>query len=143
MTSPETSNKGWKIVFTLLAIIFIVFSLVIFNWNGFMTLIGRGESYSTLRLYEFNESVIPQGYGISLTEKDFKEFPELASIVRDKNQKPTRIFEDGTRFFMLPFTEDEMYRFKDRFWTNYSGFENRRLFEYNGKYYEYDYPQIH
>lgn len=143
MTSSATSDKGWKIGFTVLGIIFIVFFLLIFFWNGFMTLIGQGESYSTLRLYEFNESVLPQGNRISLIDEDFKEFPQLASIVRDKNQKPTRIFEDGTRFYMIPLTEDEMYEFNRRYWSNYSGFENRRLFEYKGKYYEYDYPQIH
>jgi hypothetical protein len=145
MNSSEPSIKGWKgwkMVFAILGIIFIVFSLVILNWNGFMTLIGSGESESTLRVYELNGSNVPQGIIISLTEEDFKEFPQLASTIRDKNQKPTRIFDDGTRFYMIPFTYIERHRFIGRFRSNFNGYENSRFFEYKGKYYSYDYPQI-
>jgi len=143
MTSSDTSEKSWVIVITILVILFIGAIFALSNWGSVMALVGHGESYSTLRLYEFNENVVPQGNSISLTEADFKEFPQLALLIRDKKQKPTRIFDDGTRFFMIPLTSDEMYKFNDHFWSNYSGLENRRLFEYKGKYYEYDYPQIH
>jgi len=101
-----------------------------------------GESFSTLHLYELNGSYIPEGTRFSLTEEDFKEFPQLASVIRDKKQNPQKIFPDGTRSYSFPLTESEMYKFNDRYWINSIG-ENRRIFEYHGKYYEFTYPEIH
>jgi hypothetical protein len=136
MTFIQILKKRWYVLIAILAV-----AIFLLNWFGIITIIGK-ESFSTLHLYELNESVVPQGNRISLAEGDFKEFPMLASIIRDKKQNPTRIFNDGTRFYMIPFTVNEMDTFNARYWKNSSG-ENRRIFEYNGKYYEYDFPEIH
>jgi hypothetical protein len=105
------------------------------------TIIGK-ESFSTLHLYELNGSAVPQGNRISLTKEDFEEFPQLASIIQDKNKNPTRIFDDGKRFYLIPLTSIEMNRFNSRYWLNSSG-EDRRFFEDMGKYYEYNTHEIH
>jgi hypothetical protein len=136
MTFIETLKKRWYVFIVILVII-----IILLNLSSIFSLFG-GESFSTLRLYELNGSFVPQETRFSLTKEDFKEFPQLASIIRDKNQNPMRTFNDGTRFYMVPLTANEMDSFNNRYWQNSTG-ENRRIFEYNGKYYEYDVPQIH
>jgi hypothetical protein len=136
MTIIEILKKRWYVFMMILVII-----IILLNLSSIFSLF-TGESFSTLRLYELNGSYIPQGIHFSLTEEDFKEFPQLALIIRDKNPKPIQTFDDGTRFYMVPLTETEMNRFNGRYWLNSTG-ENRRIFEYKGKYYEYDLPQIH
>ena len=137
MTHIEFLKKRWYVVIAIL--VFVIFLL---NWFGFITIIGE-ESFSTLHLYESNESFIPQGHTISLTEEDFKEFPQLASIIRDKNTNPTVIYKNGIRSYHISFSSDEYSRFISRYWSNWSRSEDRRIFEYKGKYYEYDFPEIH
>lgn len=132
----EILKKQWYVFIVILAII-----IILLNSSSIFSLF-TGESFSTLRLYEQNGSYIPQGIHFSLTEEDFKEFPQLASIIRDKNQNPIQTFDDGTRFYMVPLTSDEMARFNSRYWLNRSG-ELRRIFEYKSKYFEFDVPQIH
>jgi hypothetical protein len=136
MTFIEILKKQWYLFIVILVII-----VILLNLSSIFSLFA-GESFSTLRLYELNGSYIPQGIHFSLTEEDFKEFPQLALIVRDKNQKPMQIFNDGTKFYMVSLTSNEMERFNSRYWLNRSG-EMRRIFEYDGKYFEYDVPQIH
>jgi hypothetical protein len=136
MTFIEILKKQWYLFVVILVII-----VILLNLSSISSLFA-GESFSTLRLYELNGSFIPQGTRFSLTEEDFKEFPQLASIIRDKNQKPMETFNDGTRFYMVSLTSNEMERFNSRYWLNRTG-EMRRIFEYNGKYFEYDVPQIH
>jgi hypothetical protein len=143
MTYIEILKKRWYVFIAILVII-----ILLLYWFGFITLIGGG-SFSTLRLYELNESVVTQGNSISLTEEDFKEFPQLASIIRDKNTKPTLIDKNGIRYYEVNFSSNEFNRFIARYWSNVSAYEidrptpPRRIFEYKGKYYEYDEPQIH
>jgi hypothetical protein len=143
MTLMDILRKRWYVIIAIFVII-----IFLLNWFGFITIIGK-ESFSTLRLYELNESVIPQGHTISLTEEDFKEFPQLGSIIRDKNSKPTVISKMGIRSYEIPFSSEEYDRFIARYWSNVSRsevdrpFPHNRIFEYKGKYYEYDLPQIH
>jgi len=137
MTFNEILKKRW---YVLIAFFVIVFFLL--NWFGVITIIGK-ESFSTLHLYESNESVIPQGHTITLTEDDFKDFPQLASIIRDKKTNPTVIYKNGIRAYHIPFSSKEYSLFLSRYWSNSSGSEDRRIFEYKGKYFEYDLPEIH
>jgi hypothetical protein len=87
------------------------------------------ESYSTLYLYELNDSGVPQGIIISLTEEDFKECPQLASVIRDKNIKPVQIWDDGKRIYRIPLTVEEMYRFRDHYLPYYPNVDIGRFFE--------------
>jgi hypothetical protein len=136
MTIIEILKKRWYVLIIVFGII-----ILLLNSASLFSLLS-GESFSTLRLYEKNGSYIPQVTRFTLNDKDFKEFPQLAVVIRDNRQNPIRTFDDGTRFFMIPLTADEMERFNGRYWLNNSG-EDRRIFEYNGKYFEYDLPQIH
>ena len=136
MTLIEILKKRWS-VFVVIIGIFVLLTI----WSGHFSFIG-GESFSTLGLIELNGSYIPQGTRFSLSDDDFKEFPQLASIIRDTRQNPTQTYKDGTRIYLIPLTESEMYRFNGRYWLNNSG-EDRRIFEYKGKYYEFTFPAIH
>jgi hypothetical protein len=136
MTLMETLKKRWYFFVLGLGIIILLFYLSI-SLSVFL-----GESFSTLGLYELNGSYIPQGTSFSLTDDDFKEFPQLASIIRDNKQKPVQSRDDGTRVYLIPLTQSEMDRFNNRYWLNSTG-EDRRIFEYHGKYYEYTFPVIH
>lgn len=137
MTLTDILKKRWYVFVVIIGVI-----VLLLVWSGYFSFIG-GESFSSLSLYESNESLIPQGYTIALTEEDFKEFPQLASIIRDKNTKPTVIYKNGIRFYHISFTSDEYSRFISHYWSNWSRSEDRRIFEYKGEYYEYGYPAIH
>ena len=139
----EILKARWYVFIAILAIL-----IFLLNWFGVITILGK-ESFSTLTLYESNESFVPQGNTISLTEEDFKEFPQLASIIRDKTTKPTVISMEGIRSYDIPFTSDEYSLFLARYWSNVNRsevdkpFPHNRIFEYNGKYYEFELPAIH
>jgi hypothetical protein len=88
MNVVEILIKRWYVFVVIIGII-----VLLLVWSGYFSFIG-GESFSSLSLYESNESFIPQEHTISLTEEDFNEFPQLASIIRDKNSKPTVIYKN-------------------------------------------------
>ncbi len=134
----ETLKKRWYVLIA----IFLGIAIFLPSWFGLITIFDRG-SYATLSVYELNKSFIQQGDQIPLTEEDFKEFPHLTAIIRDNNQKPTAILDDGTRLYLIPLSYDEMNRFNGRFWSNASSIMINRIIEYKGKYYEYNYPRIH
>jgi hypothetical protein len=136
MTFIEILKKRWYVFIGILIII-----VILLNSSSIFSLF-TGESFSTLGLIELNGSYIPQGTRFSLTDDDFKEFPQLASIIRDTRQNPTQTYKDGRRIYLIPLTESEMYRFNGRYWLNSTG-EDTRLFEYKGKYYEFTFPAIH
>lgn len=137
MTFSDTLKKNWFI--SLLVIILIVSSLLFLSWIGFMII--SEEPFSTLYLYELNESIVPQGnFGAniySLSEEDFKQLPKLAPVIRDKNQRPIQVLDNGNRLYTIPLTSEEYYLFIEHYLPKptTSGF-----FEYKGKYYSYDYP---
>jgi hypothetical protein len=132
MTSFNTLSAGWKIVIAVLVILFFGYILTFFliNFGGLIF----GESDSTLYLWELNESNIPNGNIISLTDENFNELPKLASVIRDKKQKPEQILETGNRLYTISLTMEERYI--------YGGLAGSYL-EYEGKYYFYDTPSIH
>lgn len=132
----EILKKHWSVLIVILIMI-----LLLLNWSSLFSLFS-GNTFSTLHLYELNGSYVPQGTRFSLNEDDFKEFPQLASLIRDKKQNPQKIFPDGTRSYSVSLTESAMNRFNDRYWLNSMG-EDRRIFEYNGKFYEFTFPEIH
>jgi hypothetical protein len=103
----------------------------------------RGESFSTLYLYELNGSVAPQGNITSLAEKDFSIFPKLAPVIRDNNQKPVTVLENGNRLYTIPLTNEEYYKFKNLYVPSGNAGVFEYFFEYKGKYYFYNSPGIH
>jgi len=142
MSLIEILKARWYVFIAIFGII-----ILLLVWSGYFSFIG-GESISTMSLYESNESFIPQRHTITLTEENFKEFPQLASIIRDKTTKPTVINSKGVRSYDVPFSSNGYSRFISRYWSDSSGYDNkswppRKISEYNGKYYEYGYPVIH
>jgi hypothetical protein len=100
-------------------------------WFSFITTIGEDPS-ATIFIYELNSSVVPQGNSISLTADDFKVFPKLAPVIRDKTQKKAVGLKDDDRIlYKIPLTSAEQSTFDLHYGS--SGY-----FEYNGTYYSYD-----
>ncbi len=71
-----------------------------------------------------------------LTENDFKEFPQLASVIRDNAQNNLYVTPDGTKVYTIRFTEQEADKFK----ALYCSDKSSGFFEYNGKYFTYTDP---
>jgi hypothetical protein len=100
------------------------------------------DSDTSIILISVNKSEAQTGNIIHLTEKDFKEFPRLASVIRDNEQKNLVEWPGGKEAYWIRHTEQERYRFIALYWSNYSGLESRRSFEYNEKYFNYNYPPM-
>ena len=95
MTLSEIMKKYWYIPFTIFGILFLSYFVV-----GLV--MQMNEPSYVLTVYELNDcDVIPfSGYFnekgevintprvIPFTDEDFEQFPKLASIIRDKSQKP-------------------------------------------------------
>ena len=138
MALLNSSDIGWNIIVGVLVVSFIVFSLL--NAGGFRTLFGLGESDSYLYVYEFNDTIVPQGnFGaniISLSDKDFQVFPKLVPVIRDNTQRPLAILNNSNRRYEIPLTSDERGTFIAHFDYQNSG----KFFEYEGKYYSFEGP---
>jgi len=152
MVASTISEKRWNII-AVIVVIFLIIIIFAFS-GGLNALLGR-ESESSVLVYELNQSIVPRGIIHSLTEEDFIAFPQLASIIRDKNNGFFRLYnkypvyyEGNTPLYSVPLTMEEKYAFQGRFWSNDSGLYTGpdslyRFFEYKGKYYKYTYPVIH
>lgn len=132
----DLKNRWYLYIVILLS---IIFSLYCFY---FILIIGH-ESFSTLRLYESNESYAQQGKIFMFSDEDFNNFPPLGSVISDRNKQPSYLSHDGRPVYMVGLTSGEMNRFNAKYWSKRNGSEDLRYLEYQGKYYEYDVPQIH
>jgi len=125
VTLSEILKKRWYFFIAILGI--VVFLLVLDGFNAI-----TGDPSATIFIYELNSSVVPQGTSISLTAGDFKVFPKLAPVIRDKTQKKAVGLKDDDRnLYKISLTSAEWSTFTPRYGS--SGF-----FEYKGKYYSYD-----
>jgi hypothetical protein len=121
MNRQKISKKHIGIILIIL-VIFIGFFLVIFGPEIF------DSPTPGVTVTKINESGIPNGTIIPLTDKDFKDFPQLAPVIRD-NTKHGVPYANGTRIdYIVKLSWDESTRFK------YSGYA---YYEYNGKYYQF------
>jgi hypothetical protein len=139
VTFSDILKKRWKVllgILLIMAIIFIGYSI----WN-YQVSVGWGTN-SQVDIIYIIESDAPQGNVIHLTEEDFKKFPKLAPIIRDKTQRIRVISNDGKRItYTIFLTDDERYQFVSLYFPPKSN-NLSRFFEYNGKYYAYDTPVI-
>jgi len=76
----ETLKKRWYVLIAILGI--VIFLMILACFSAII-----GDPSATIFIYELNTSVVPQGNSISLTAEDFRVFPKLAPVVRDKTQK--------------------------------------------------------
>jgi hypothetical protein len=139
MPLSETLKKRLQILIAILVIIVIVF--IGYSIWSYQVSVGWG---TTSRLYmgEINESIVPQGNIVHLTEEDFKKFPKVAPVIRDKTQRIRGVSNNGTLISYTVFlTDNESSQFSSLYFPpNPDNLE--RFFEYNGKYYYYDVPTI-
>lgn len=92
-------------------------------------------------LTKIDESIVPSGTIIHLSDKDFKEFPTLASVIRDNNQRG-ETWADGIHY-SVKLSWEEKERFISRYpmpSINYTTGQSETYFEYKGKYYSYKPP---
>ncbi len=139
MTISDTLKKRLGILIAILGIIVLVF--IAYSIWAHQVSVGWGTN-SQIDIIEMNESVVPLGNIIHLTEEDFKKFPKLAPVIRDKTQRIRGVSNDGKRIIYTVFlTDDERVQFTSLYFPSNPDNLNR-YFEYNGKYYGYDTPTI-
>jgi hypothetical protein len=139
MVISETLKKQWKLLIAILGIIVIIF--IAYSIWSYQISVGWGTN-SRLFITEINESGVPNGNIIHITEKDFKKFPKLASVIRDKTQRIDQTSHNGTWIdYKLFLTDHERAQFLSLYCLPIPGNPDR-FFEYNGKYYYYDIPTI-
>jgi hypothetical protein len=138
MTLSETLKRQWKLLIAILGIVVIIF--IAYSIWSYQVSVGWGTN-SQIGITEINESGVPNGNIIPITEEDFKKFPKLASVMRDKTQKIDQISNNGTRInYKLFLSDDERVQFLSLYPNTPGNFDN--FFEYNGTYYYYGYPTI-
>ncbi len=121
MNQQKISKKHIGIILIIL-VIFIGFILVIFGPEIF------DSGTPRVTVTKINESGIPSGQIIHLSDDDFKEFPGLAPVIRDNTQQGVS-YANGTRIdYTVKLSWDERTRFKYSSYVSY---------EYNGKYYQF------
>jgi hypothetical protein len=139
MAISETLKKQWKVLIAILAIIVIVY-IANSIWS-YQVSVGWGTT-SRLYITEINESGVPNGNIIHITEEDFKKFPKLAPVIRDKTQRISGVSNNGTLISYTVFlTDNESSQFSSLYFPPNPDNLNR-FFEYNGKYYSYNTPTI-
>jgi len=93
---------------------------------------------SNMTITKINESGIPDGYVVRITEDDFKEFPYLVPIIQ--NNSPNGISHDnGTR---IDHYLELSGREKDKMWDSKFFLRREVYFEYKGIYYYFTPPWI-
>lgn len=121
MNQPKISKKHVGIILIIL-VIFIGFIIVIFGPEIF------DSPTPGVTVTKINESGIPNGTIIPLTDKDFEEFPQLAPVIRDDTKHGVPYANDTRIDYIVKLSWDERTRFK------YSSYA---YYEYNGKYYQF------
>jgi hypothetical protein len=132
MTPPKISRKQIGIVFIILVII-IAFVLVIFGPEIFDNPTPR------VSLTKINESGIPSGKIIHISDKDFEAFPRFVPIFRGTKQGDV-VYPNGTRIkYIVGLSFEEVPKFQGsifgQYKMNYTTGENEIFYEYNGNYY--------
>jgi len=130
------SEKNIGIILLILVIV-IGIILVIF---GIPILKSPTPSVS---LTKINESIVPKGTIIHLSDKDFEEFPSLAPVIRDNTQRG-EIWADGIHYGVkLSWEEREKFMSKYPIPSiNRTTGKSETYFEYRGKYYSYFPPTL-
>ena len=126
MTFFETLKKYWYVPFA-------IFGILLLSYFILFVMMVNDPSYR-LYVYELNDSHHPSN-AITLTEEDFKVFPKLAPIIRDKSQKPSYTDSEGRSTYYVHYWENEHYAFV-------SHFGKRGDLEYKGKINRFDFMHV-
>jgi hypothetical protein len=137
-TSYNINKRKMMKIALLLLIICMIPIFLIYGKEWFF----GSDSDTGIIIILVNKSEAQNGTIIHLTEKDFKEFPRLASVIRDNEENTAVKWPGGKNAYGVLIKDQERYRFIELYWSNYSGLENGRFFEYDEKYYSYNFPPI-
>ena len=90
-------------------------------------------------LTKINESVIPSGKIIHISDKDFEVFPRFAPIFHGTEQGDV-VYANGTRIlYIVGLSYEEVPKFQGSIFgqynMNYTTGESELFYEYNGCYY--------
>jgi hypothetical protein len=134
MTFSETLKRRWYVVILVIVVVFIlaIYSIPIIK-----------SPTPSVSLTKINESIVPTGTIIHLSDKDFEEFSTLASVIRDNNQRG-ETWADGIHYGVkLSWEEREKFMSMYPTWSmNHTTGKSETYFEYKGKYYSY-FPPTH
>jgi hypothetical protein len=132
MTLPKISKRQIGIILAIL-VIAIVFVLVMFGPDIF------DNSTPAVSLTKINESGIPSGKIIHISDKDFEAFPRFAPIFHGTKQGDV-VYPNGTRIkYIVGLSYEEVPKFQGsifgQYKMNYTTGNNDIFYEYNGSYY--------
>ena len=118
---------------------YVIVSLVMTNYEPSYALIieelNDTEVINVQGYFAENGSFIQTSNVINITEEDFKTFPKLAPIIRDKSQKSSYLSFNGRLTYRVDYWEEEHYTFVSHF--GYNGH-----LEYKGKRYWFGFMHV-
>jgi hypothetical protein len=145
MTFFKPSKNIWNIVVPIMVIFLIVFIVWIsylfwsnMNEPSYALVINElkdGDAIQPTSYYTENYTIGQTNEITPLSEDDFKAFPILTSIIRDKTQKPIYVDDEGRGTYHVPFWEDGYSAFTSRF--GLSG-----CLEYKGERYNFAFMHV-
>jgi hypothetical protein len=119
-----------------LYVIILVILIIVFVWV-FMS--ATSEIFNPpgphMLISKINESGIHEGEIIHLSDEDFKEFPFLAPIIRDKSQHEVSSNKNRTR---IDYYVELSWEEKDKILASKFFTRSNKFFEYQGNYYSFD-----
>jgi hypothetical protein len=143
MTVSETLKKNWiYIAFVIIVIIPLMYVIVSFvmmvNEPSYALVLNelKDSDNPNLLIECCNDAgdFVQKSFVIPLTEEDFEKFPKLASIMRDKNQKPSYEDNEGRPVYQVYISDEEKGAFESQFPGGY--------LEYKGKRYHFAFLHV-
>jgi hypothetical protein len=134
MTFSDSLKKNWYVVIFILIILAIIFGYV-FVLRPLLV----DNQHPGVDMTKINESGIPNGTIIHISDKDFEAFPQFAPIFHGTKQGDV-VHANGTRiFYVVGLSYEEVPKFQDSLLgqhkINRTTGENELFYEYNGSYY--------
>jgi hypothetical protein len=135
MTISETLKKNW------IYIVFIIIVILPLMYVGAIIIVSINEPNYRLEVKKLNENETPnfliiccdekgdmvqKTFLIPLTEEDFTQFPELASIIRDENVKSSYADYEGRLYYYVSLSDEEKYAIESHYPGGYLEYKGNR-----------------
>jgi hypothetical protein len=140
MTVSETLKKYWYVPVAIIGIPLLIYLILLILLMGVFPLIMNHPPYALI-ITELNDNETPnflfvccdekgdfvqKTFLIPLTEEDFTQFPKLASIIRDKNQKNSYMDFNDRVTYKVDISNDEKYTIESHFPGGYLEYKGKR-----------------
>jgi hypothetical protein len=143
MTFHETLKEKWiYIAFVIIVIIPLMYVIVSFvmmvnepSYALVLEELNDSEVIQFTGYFTENGSIIQTSNVINLTEEDFRLFPKLAPIIRDKDQKALYVNRQDRQVYHVNIWDDEYSAFVSQIGS--SGYLG-----YNGKRYHFAFMHV-